>query len=118
MKEAVVIFLMLAGSGFMLLAAIGIVRMPDLFLRMQTATKASTLGIACMMLAVAVHFPGLDVAARALLIVAFFFLTAPVAAHVIARAAYLIGVRLWDRTVVDEMRERGERQARIRHDEP
>jgi len=88
----------------MLLAAVGLLRLPDLFMRMQAATKSSTLGIACMLLAVAVHFGQLGITTLALLIIAFFFLTAPVATHMVARAAYLVGVPLWQGTVMDDLR--------------
>jgi multicomponent Na+:H+ antiporter subunit G len=79
------------------------VRLPDLFMRMQAAAKSSTLGIACMLLAVAVHFGQLRITTLALLIIAFFFLTAPVAAHMVARAAYLVGVPLWQGSVMDDL---------------
>lgn len=98
------IILLGVGSLFMLLAAIGIVRFPDLFTRMQASTKSSTLGGACMLLAVAVHFGSLGVTTRALLVMVFFFLTTPVAAHMLARAAYISGVPLWEKTTVDELR--------------
>lgn len=106
MSAAVVIFLLLAGTVFMFLAAVGVVRMPDLFMRMQTTTKATTLGIGCVMIAVAWYFGELAVALRAGAIVVFFYLTAPVAAHVIARAAYFDGTEVWSGTVVDELRGR------------
>jgi multicomponent Na+:H+ antiporter subunit G len=96
--------LLLIGASFLLVAGIGIVRMPDLYSRIQAATKASTLGIGCIILALAVHFDNFGVTIRALLVVAFFFLTAPVAAHVITRAAYFVGVPLWEKTIIDELR--------------
>jgi monovalent cation/proton antiporter MnhG/PhaG subunit len=80
--------------------------MPDLFTRMQPATKAATLGVGCMLTAVAVHFWDLGVTSRALAGVAFVVLTAPVSAHVIGRAAHLLGVPLWEKTLVDELRSR------------
>jgi multicomponent Na+:H+ antiporter subunit G len=98
--------LVLLGSGLMLLAAVGILRLPDLFIRMHAATKPATLGVGLLMLAAAVHFGELGIATRAVLIVAFFVLTMPVAAHMIGRAAYLSGVPLWEGTVVDEWRRR------------
>ncbi|MBN1889020.1 MAG: Na+/H+ antiporter subunit G [Thermoflexales bacterium] len=86
----------LAGVGlfFMLVAAIGVLRMPDLFTRMHAATKASTLGISSLALAALVHFADFSVTARLLLIILFFFLTAPVATHALARAAYACDVQL------------------------
>jgi multicomponent Na+:H+ antiporter subunit G len=109
MNDIVTSALLVLGGLFMLLAGIGILRMPDLFMRMQAATKAATLGAGCMLLAVAVHFSDLGVATRAALVIAFLFLTAPVAAHVIANAAYSVGVPLWKGSVCDELRARRER---------
>lgn len=97
--------LIVIGGAFMLLAGVGILRMPDLFMRMQAATKAATLGAGCMLLAVAVHFGELTVVARALLVIAFILLTAPVAAHMIARAAYSVGTPLWEGTITDKLRD-------------
>jgi multicomponent Na+:H+ antiporter subunit G len=98
--------LMLIGAIFMMLAAIGIVRMPDLFTRMQTTSKASTLGLSCMMLAVAFCYRDLSVISRAAAVIVFAFLTIPVGAHMIARAAYIEGVKLWDKTIVDHLKGR------------
>lgn len=95
---------LLTGAAFMFLAAVGVVRMPDLFTRMQVTTKAATLGAGCMLLAAGLHFGELGVTTRVLAVIAFLFLTAPVAAHMIARAAYFIGVPLWERTIADELR--------------
>lgn len=104
MNEILTILLLWVGSIFTVLAAIGILRMPDVFMRMQVATKAATLGVTCVALAAAVHFGDLATTARAVLIVFFLFLTAPVAAHTIGRAAYVAGARLWEGTIVDELR--------------
>jgi multicomponent Na+:H+ antiporter subunit G len=98
--------LMLIGASFLLLAAVGILRMPDLFTRMQPATKAATLGVACMLLAVAVYFGRMGITTRALAGITFFFLTAPVTAHLIGRAAYFVGVPRWEGTVIDELHDK------------
>ena len=108
MREIATVILMALGAAFMLLAGLGLVRMPDLFNRMQAATKASTLGAFFMMVAAIVHFGTLDVAVRATLVVVFLFVTAPVAAHALSRAAYMAGVPLWRRSVRDELRGRYE----------
>ena len=97
MNEIFTAALTLMGAAFGLLAAAGVIRMPDLFMRMQAATKASTLGIGCIMLEVAMT-------TRALAAICFVFLTAPVAAHMIARASYFVGVPLWEGTIIDELR--------------
>ena len=86
--------LMVTGSLFILLAAIGIVRMPDLLTRMSATTKAATLGASAMLLGLAVHFGDLGIVSRAGATILFLLLTAPVAAHMIGRAAYFSGVPL------------------------
>lgn len=106
MAEVTTLLLGLSGAFFTLLAAIGLARLPDIYTRMQATTKASSLGIGWIMLAVAVHFGTFDVAVRALLLVAFVFLTQPIAAHIIARAAYMRGDPLWQGTVVDDLEHR------------
>jgi len=95
-------WLALAGATLVLLAAIGVVRMPDIFTRMQAATKASTLGLGCLVTAAAIALPDSSSVVRAVSIAAFVMLTSPVSNHVIARAAYLTKVPLWKGTVVDE----------------
>lgn len=98
--------LMLFGASFMFLAALGVLRLPDIYIRMHAATKSGTLGVSGMILASAVHFGELGVTTRAVLIVVFLYLTAPVAAHFIGRAAYRAGAPMWDGSVVDELRGR------------
>lgn len=98
--------LMVVGALVMLMAGIGIVRLPDVFTRSSATSKAATLGAGCLLLAVAVFFDELSITTRALTTIAFIFLTAPVAAHMIGRAAYFIGVPLASTTVVDELRGR------------
>jgi multicomponent Na+:H+ antiporter subunit G len=95
--------LVLAGAFFAFVAALGVLRMPDIFIRMHASTKAGTLGCGLMLLAVAVRFGQLGVTSRALAAIAFLLFTAPVAAHMISRAAYRTGVPLWERSVIDEL---------------
>ncbi|MYL22454.1 monovalent cation/H(+) antiporter subunit G [Vreelandella massiliensis] len=96
--------LIILGALLILLAAVGLLRLPDLLTRMHATTKAAALGVTFMMLAVAMHFAEVAVAARALAIIIFIILTAPVAAHVIGRAGYFVGSKLWSGTVKDELR--------------
>lgn len=105
MSALIVAVLMVLGGALMLLAAVGVARLPDVFMRMQAATKASALGAGLMVLAVAIFFGDLGTVMRAVLVIAFIFLTAPVSAHLIGRAAYFVGVPLWEGTVRDELRD-------------
>jgi len=94
--------LLLAGALLALLAAVGVLRLPDVFMRMQSSTKASTLGLACLLAGLVMLHPRADMVIRACSIAAFIMLTVPVSAHAIARAAARTGSPLWVGTRVDE----------------
>ena len=102
MTDAATGILWVVGSSFAFLAALGVLRMPDVFTRMQASTKASTLGLGCLLIGTALQFADLASVIRVVSIAAFTFLTTPVAAHVIARASYRADIPLWDGTVLDE----------------
>jgi multicomponent Na+:H+ antiporter subunit G len=103
--------LLLAAIGvfLVLVAGLGIVRMPDLLTRMHASSKAATLGCALILLAVALWFGDAAATARVVLIILFLFATAPVASHMIGRAGYRRGRSLPDENVIDEYRESLER---------
>ena len=102
--------LWMVGSSFAFLAALGVLRMPDVFTRMQASTKASTLGLGCLLIGAALQLGDLGSIIRLASTVAFILLTTPVSAHVIARASYRADVPLWDGTVLDERREAENKQ--------
>lgn len=85
MIEIIASLVLLTGAVFAFIAALGMVRMPDLFCRMHAATKAGAFGASLIVLAVILFMPQLRVIIQGILIVLFFYLTAPVAAHMIAR---------------------------------
>ncbi len=94
--------LMLAGTAFMMVAAIGLLRLPDFYMRVHAITKAGTLGVGLLLVGVAVYFGDLSVTTRALAAILFVLITAPVSSHMIGRAGYLEGVPMWEGTVLDE----------------
>ncbi|TQV78492.1 monovalent cation/H(+) antiporter subunit G [Denitrobaculum tricleocarpae] len=104
MIEILVAFFVVSGGLFALVAALGVLRLPDVLIRMHASTKAGTLGCGLILVAVAIFFGEGAITARAVAAIVFLILTAPVAAHMIGRAAYKTGVPLWERTVVDEMK--------------
>ena len=104
MIDVLTAILWIAGSAFALLAALGVLRMPDVFTRMQASTKASTLGLGCLLIGAGLQLGDFGSVIRVVSIGAFVLLTTPVAGHVIARAAYLAECPLWDGTVLDERR--------------
>lgn len=97
-------FLFVLGAFLMFLAGVGLLRLPDIFLRMSAATKASTLGAGFILLAAALYFEDLGTTSRAIATIFFLLLTGPVAAHRIARAAYSDGSPLWEGTLRDDLR--------------
>jgi len=103
--DVVAIVLAAAGTGLILVAGIGIVRMPDLLTRMHASSKAGTLGASLILLAVAIDRPEMAIVMRIVLIILFLFLTAPLSAHMIARAGYCRKTPLCDETVIDEYEE-------------
>lgn len=98
--------LIVIGAAFALVAAIGLLRLPDLYTRMHAASKAGTMGSGIMLIALAVYTDDQAVLTRSLAGVIFFLLTAPVSAHLLAKAAYAAGYRLWDGSVHDDMEEK------------
>jgi len=106
MVDVIESILVLGGAGFCLIAAIGLVRFPDLYVRMHAATKAGTLGAGLAFLAVIVGSGDLGTIIRALAAVLFLLLTAPIGAHLLARAAYASGVKMWDRSGPDDLKDR------------
>ena len=86
MIEIVVGLLMVLGAGFALVAAIGVVRLPDVLMRTHASTKAATLASNLVLLGAAIYFRDSTVTAKAIAAMLFLLLTAPIAAHMIGRA--------------------------------
>ena len=103
LTEVALAVLLLGGAGLMLLAALGLFRLPGLLTRMHVLSKAGTVGTSAIMLAVALAIPEVGVLSRAIAVVAFLVLTAPISAHLLARAAYFLGVASWEGTVRDDL---------------
>lgn len=93
------------GLIFDFFGCLGLVRLPDLYNRLQASTKCVTLGTCSIMFGVfIIHgFTGLGI--KALLCAIFLLLTAPVSAHAIARGAHIAGFKLWDKSVCDKYEE-------------
>ena len=103
MTEALAIFFMLAGGAVTLVAAVGVARLPDAFLRMHAATKAGVVGAGLILIGVGFAFNDFDTWLRVGLIVAFLLVTTPVSAHGLGLGAYLGGAPLWGGTAGDEL---------------
>ena len=95
------------GVFFTVVAAIGLIRLPDIYSRAHAASKSSTLGVMFVLFAALLHV-WVDERifdARLLLGLFFVLLTAPVGGHLIARAAHAQGVKLWDKSIQDDLQE-------------
>lgn len=103
MTDILVAAFALLGAIFILLAAIGLIRMPDAYLRISVTTKAATLGIGLLLLAAAIHFQDFSITTRVMAIILFILLTAPVSGHLIGRTSYFSGVKLWKDSVMDDL---------------
>ena len=109
-REILVSIFLLIGGFLSLVAATGVIRLPDTFTRMHAATKTGTVGVSAIVIGMMLHFSAITVTSRGILVIAFFLLTAPVAAHMIGRAAYRSGVSLWILTRIDEWKSHGKIQ--------
>ena len=104
MKEIISLIFIILGTFFIAVSAIGLLRMPDLYMRMSATTKAATLGVGFVLFGTAVQYWDIGIFSRALIIISFLMITAPVTAHMIGRAAYFDGVPLWENTKLDELK--------------
>lgn len=95
MAEIIMAILVLLGGFFCFVAGLGVLRLPDVLIRMHASTKAGTLGSGLILAAVAVYFADTATITRAVVAILFLLVTAPVAAHMIGRAAFKVGVPLW-----------------------
>jgi multicomponent Na+:H+ antiporter subunit G len=112
MSDIIGYVLIALGLLFNIFGCVGLVRFPDVYNRLQAATKCVTLGTVLLLVGVALANGTGAMAAKAVICAAFVFLTSPTAAHAIAKGAYASGVRLWEGTVVDRYAER------VRQEEP
>lgn len=101
-RETIGMIFIIIGIGFDFFGVLGLVRLPDVYNRLQAATKCVTFGSAGIMFGVFILNGFNSFGFKALLGIAFIFLTSPVAAHVIARAAHRSGVPLAKQTVIDD----------------
>ena len=110
MTDYIIMAFTTAGAIFILIAAIGVLRMPDFFLRLSVTVKSSTLGIGFIMGGVSFFFLDFPVTTKVLAIVFFLFATAPVSGHMIGRTAYFTGMKLWKNTILDELKGKYDRK--------
>ena len=102
MSDIIGYILIAVGVLFNIFGCIGLVRFPDVYNRLQAATKCVTLGTVLLLVGVSLISGVGPTAAKAVICAVFVLITSPTAAHAIAKGAYASGVKLWEQTVVDK----------------
>lgn len=105
LANILIVSTVLLGVIFIVVTAIGLIRLPDIYTRTHAASKSATLGVMFILLGVFLHFWLIvgHINTRILLGIVFLLMTGPVGGHVIGRSAYLTGVKMWDKSVKDEL---------------
>lgn len=103
--DALALISLIIGMAFMLIGAIGIVRLPDGYHRLHAASKCATLGLAGLLFAALFHIGTLAVATKAIVTLVFACVAVPVGSHILAKAALLDRAPLWEGTLSDEWTE-------------
>jgi multicomponent Na+:H+ antiporter subunit G len=114
-REVIVVTLIVIGCASSLSGAVGILRMPDVYSRIQCSSKTITMGALPALLALVIgQGPVTTYGSRALLVAALLLVVNPAASHALARAAYKAGVPMWPGAVRDEVRQQASRKAAAR----
>ena len=90
------------GVIFIVISSIGLIRLPDFYIRISAITKAITLGITLILIGIGIYFNDLVIGSKVITIIIFMLITSPVSAHIIARAAAKNKVPFWKDTLLDE----------------
>ena len=105
MSNMIAIILICIGVLFNTFGCIGLIRLPDIYNRLQSATKCVTLGCCSNLLGVVFHFGLSDAGFKALIAIPVLFFSSTVAAHALIRGAYHFGTKLYDKSVKDDYKE-------------
>jgi multicomponent Na+:H+ antiporter subunit G len=109
MSEIIATVLFGVGTAFTFFGCLGLLRLPDVYNRLQASTKCVTFGTIFMLVAVVVRVGFGSLGVKAILCLLFILVTSPTAAHAISRGAHRSGVRLWKGSVVDQyLKDRGD----------
>jgi multicomponent Na+:H+ antiporter subunit G len=101
-SEIIGLIFVVVGIAFDFFGCLGLIRFPDIYNRLHSSIKCVTLGTSGILLGLFCYKGFSPSGVKALLCVAFLFLTSPVSAHALSRAAHISGVKLWEKSVCDE----------------
>ncbi len=91
------------GLFFMVVGAMGVLRMPDAYQRLHAASKCTTLGLTGMLLATVLHLPDIETVSKAIITIVFTIVAAPIGSHLLAKAAHHGELKQWRGTLSDEL---------------
>ncbi len=103
MNEIIGLIFIIIGLGFDFFGCLGLVRLPDVYNRLQAATKCVTLGTCGILFGLFLRYGFTSIGMKCILTILFILITAPVSAHALSRAAHKSGVKLYDRSVCDKL---------------
>ena len=112
MIETLAVAIIVIGVLFDVFGCIGLIRLPDVYNRIQSSTKCVTVGTCFILVGSILLLDSVPGTIKGILCIAFILITAPTAAHALARTAHRSGIGLWERSVVDRYAE--DRQGRAR----
>ncbi len=105
MNEIITLTFVVVGIFFDLFGCVGLIRLPDVYNRLQASTKCVTLGTCSILFGVVIKFGFTAAGIKALICIVFLLLTSPVAAHALARGAHRSGIPLWQKSVCDKYKD-------------
>lgn len=95
------------GLIFSLLGCIGLIRLPDVYNRLQAATKCVTLGACCIFLSLVIRYGFTESGIKGLLAIPILFFASTVGAHALIRGSHIFGIKLWEKSIIDEYADDG-----------
>lgn len=105
MSNTISLIFIIIGVVFDLFGCIGLIRLPDIYNRLQSATKSVTLGTCSILFGLFIKYGFSAIGLKALIAIPLLFFVSTVAAHALIRSSYIFGIKLWDKTVIDDYKD-------------
>ncbi len=105
MNDTISLIFIVIGVVFDLFGCIGLIRLPDVYNRLQSATKSVTLGTCSILFGLFIKYGFSAIGMKALIAIPLLFFASTVAAHALIRGSYKSGIKLWDKTVIDDYKD-------------
>lgn len=103
MVDWLIALLMILGSLFVLVSVVGLLRLPDLYMRMHATTKTTSFGVVMILLGAVLALPNLETIIKGFLVIIFIFLTTPLGSHMISKAGHILKIKKTDSYLRDDL---------------